>query len=79
MNGVDVGKKEQVADALKKSILDKPTDNRLYHQHGWRPRQRAFDEFGLSNDIQCGEHQLYGNYQRSDGGVRLFKKKAEGN
>lgn len=74
MNGVDVGKKEQVADALKKSILTNP-QNRLYHQHGWRPQQRAFDEFGLSNDIQCGEHQLYGNYQRSDGGVRLFKRK----
>ena len=58
----------------KKSILTNP-QNRLYHQHGWRPQQRAFDEFGLSNDIQCGEHQLYGNYQRSDGGVRLFKRK----
>ena len=77
MNGVDVGKKRNKCDALK-SILTNP-QNRLYHQHGWRPQQRAFDEFGLSNDIQCGEHQLYGNYQRSDGGVRLFKKKAKGN
>ena len=73
MNGVDVGKKEQVADALKKSILTNP-QNRLYHQHGWRPQQRAFDEFGLSNDIQCGEHQLYGNYQRSDGAYAYLKE-----
>ena len=34
----------------KKSILTNP-QNRLYHQHGWRPQQRAFDYQTIYNAV----------------------------
>ena len=74
MNGVDVGKKEQVADALKKVFLQTHRIDYIINTAGVLNKEPL-----MSSDYQTIYNAVstnyMGNYQRSDGGVRLFKRK----